>query len=395
MGEIRIDDWDLASQNAKRDPGVIEGEARDITDQESVEDEAVDLSEEAAFPQDRATLREDQVNARLHSFASSLPFGPIRQLRAKELSSKWRLFEQLTPSIPLNEFNLPNFYYRADLLDHSEIASALLNAHALYTSPTHSPGSTPATTIRDLPERPVDGQEEHSALETRSLGQLQESLDAAMVSLEYHEGFPALPNGTPFWRKLDCEPQNAYDAFVFYLEAGSTRKRSDLMGYPTDDVNEWFHIYYWQYRSKAFELFKVVDHNKRRIERLIKTEDSHYVMAEKLFKNIAELVGGADFVEKLKELDPEKLIGVLDKVVKIQRISAGLVATGGAVDPTDLKKAPQTTVIMQQIIENGQETVTKTEETMDLLMDNPDAVDLAQSLILGEMERHGVDDNQA
>lgn len=391
MPEIRIDEWDVASQNQKRDPGVIEGEARDITDQGTPEEESIDLSAEADFPEDRATLREDPAAA-LHNFASSLPFGPIRQLRASELSSKWRLFEQLTPTIPLNEFNLPNFYYRADMLDHQDIAQILISAHENYNGTVQ--GSTPATTIRDTPETPVDGHDgPQSPIQVRTLGQLQETLDAAMVSLEYHEGFPALPDGKPFWKQLDCEPTAAYDAFVFYLEAGSTRKRSDLIGYPTDDVNEWFHIYYWQYRAKAFELFKVVDHNKRRIERLINTEDSHYVAAERIFRTIADAIKGPEFQEKLMALDPEKLVGVLDKVVKIQRISTGLNANGGAVDPADLKKAPQTNVIVQQIVQNGAETVQKSEESMDILMDNPDAVELAQSLILGNMERIGVDDS--
>lgn len=384
MGEIRIDDWDVASQNRTRDPGIIEGEARDITDAGSPEEEAVDLSAEADFPEDRATLREDAASQALHTFASSLPFGPIRQLRPQELSSKWRLFEQLTPSIPLNEYNLPNFYYRADMLDHSDIASTLINARDSFSTAT--PGAT-APTISGSPETLSAGHE------GKSLGQLQETLDAAIVPLEYHEGFPALPDGKPFWNRLDCEPLEAYDAFVFYLEAGSTRKRSDLMGYPLDDVNEWFHVYYWQYRAKAFELFKVVDHNKRRIERLIRTEDDHYVMAEKLFRTIATVTSGHDFEEKLRSLDPEKLIGVLDKIVKIQRISTGLHANGGAVDPADLKKAPQTNVIVQQIVQNGAETVQKQEESMDILMDNPEAVELAQSLILGNLERVGVDDS--
>jgi len=390
MGEIRIEDWDIASQNHRRDPGVIEGEARDITNQGTPEEEAVDLSSEAAWPEDHATVREDVAQKTLHSIASSIPFGPIRSLRASELSTKWRLFEQLTPTIPLNEFNLPVFYYRADMLDHRTIAETLLH-HKSEAGTVQ--GSTPATTIRDTPKTPIDGQEGQVAQQT--LGQLQETLDAAMVTLEYHEGFPALPNGTPFWQQLDCEPRDAFDAFVFYLEAGSTRKRSDLIAYPTDSVNEWFHIYYWTQRAKAFELFKVVDHNKKRIERLLKTEDAHFVMSERLFRQLDKIMSGEDFEEKLKTLDPEKLVKVLDTIVKIQRVSAGLNANGGAVDPTDLKKAPQTTVILQQIVENQPESAQNTDESMDLLMDNPDAVDLAQQLVIGQMERNGVDDSAA
>ncbi len=396
MPEIDISSWNIASKRQKADPGIIEGIAEDVTNRPSIEEDVVDLTSEPEFPEDKARDRETlqaEASDGLHRYLNSLPFGPIRQLDSKRLHTKWSLFEQLNPTIPLNEFNLPNYYYRADMLDHHHIQHILLmheQAHNpmvakgvefsseepdLFNDGSSSydslaSGST-TTAIRVSPQTAVEGLED-----------IQSQLEAAMVTLDYGEGFPALPNGVPFWRRLDTEPENAFDAFVGFIELGPTRKRVDLIAYPPEEVTAWYHMYAWAYRVKSFDLFRVVDANKRRLHRMLSTEDDHYNVAEKLMRQIAPLFEGAEFAEKLKALDPDKLIGVLEKVTKLQRVSVGLNANGGAIDASDLKKAPTTNVLVQQIVQNAPETAQKQEDMPDLLTESPDAVDLAQELII-------------
>jgi hypothetical protein len=297
--------------------------------------------------------------------------------------------------------NLPNFIYRPDMLDHSAIQAALLaiqnplpliSPPSLEDSDSLDTGSTPTPSIRVSPETPVDG----TMISGRSasdphLEEIQSQLDAATLPITYHEGFPALEDGTPFWRKLVTEDSVAFEAFVQYLELGGARKRTDLQGYPQEAVTEWFHVNFWTYRVKAFELYRVVDAQKTRLLRMLKTEDSHFVMAERLFKKIDTITDGVDFEEALKKLEPEKLINILDKIVKIQRISVGLAANGGAIEAEDLRRSPTTNVLVQQIVEKTGETVKVEEDTPDLLLDAPDAIEQAQDLIIKTQQQRPMD----
>ncbi len=393
MPKVDMSDWKLNAKERATDPAhTIEGEARDITNQASIEEDAVDLSAEPAFTQDPARDR----GPSLQTFVAQLPYGPIRSLDPHKLDTKAHLFEQLNASLPLNELNLPNFIYRPDMLDHTMIQRALLafRDQAPTSTTTNSqgadsseeepdlfsdtilsslvldqPGST-TTAIRVSPETRFQG-----------IQDIQSQMEAAMIHLEYHEGFPALPDGTPFWERLATEPENAFDAFFSYIEAGPTRKRKDLIAYPTEQVNEWFHIYFWTYRVKAFELFKVVDANKRRVFRMLQTEDSHFKQAEKLLTKVTATLDGYT-AEEWKDVGIERLIGALEKLVKVQRISAGLSANGGAIEPEDLKRAPSTQVIVNQIVENTPETQKNREDDLDLLVDSPESVEMAQQLII-------------
>lgn len=367
---------------------VIEGEARVIPPS------PVDLSTEPDFPGDSARDRaEDPIYVQgqnLRNWISKLPYGPLRTLDPKKLNTKAQFFEQLTRSLPLSEFNLPNYIYRPDMLDHREFQEALLAIRDSQAQTQPLAITNDASAEPDLfteSSSPSSGRHTTSTItvppETRVPGidRIQSQLEAAIVSLDYSEGFPALANGRPFWQRLDTEEEAAYDAFISYLEMGGARKRKDLIAYPPDDVESWFHINYWVYRAKAFELYRVADANKLRLHRMLQTEDSHYKVAEKLFAKMAKAFEHFS-EEQIIELGVEKAIGVMEKIVKVQRISVGLSANGGAIDPQDLKKSPTTVVITQQIVQNTGESAPIDEDAPDLLVDSPDAIEQAQELII-------------
>lgn len=55
---------------------------------------------------------------------------------------------------------------------------------------------------------------------------LSDILEAAYVDLHTDEGFPAFPDGRPFWNRMDCESPFAFHVFKIYLDMGDTGPRS-------------------------------------------------------------------------------------------------------------------------------------------------------------------------
>ena len=351
------------THKGKSSPITIEGEARDVTDREDLDEDTLSLAGEPEFFQPGIRDLEDEAPV-----AVRLPHGPLRSLDASRMMTKWQLVEQLTASLPMNEWDLPEFVYRADMLDHALVAEGI-NAFHGVTRDDASP--TPTIT---------------SPMEGRSAGiqEIVAHLNAARVDLTYHEGFPAVED-RPFWQRLPYESEQAYDAFIFYLEQGGARKMTDLSAYDMGDVKQWFHTYYWNFRCKAFDLYRTVDATRRKLHRMISTEDSHYKIAERLLASLDNITQSSDFMDKLASMDPDKVIGVLDKIIKIQRISSGLNANGGTFEQVKPQQAATTNIIMQQITE-GHVKKDEGADEFDMLVEDPSLVDMAQNLIIASQK---------
>lgn len=293
-------------------------------------------------------------------------FGPLRSLDPYRLNSHWQLIEQLTGSLPLNEYDLPVFIYRADMLDYVQIANTLL---AASTGTTADPQIATTTSFGPA-QHPAD-----------SMQDIQASLEAATLPLTYDEGYPVLPSGVPFWSQMEFESVEAYKAFISYLELGGVRQISNLISYEIDEVREYFHTYYWSFRVKAFDLYRVAHHQKVKLQRMLSTEDNHFKMAEKLITKVQTYLEGMILDDE--NISPEKAINMLEKLVKIQRISAGLPANGESKETDGSRRtvAP-VNVIMQQISAGAGTGARKVDSDVDLLLEDPDAVDLAQELII-------------
>lgn len=285
--------------------------------------------------------------------------GPLKNVQASQINATFQLIEQLTTSIPLNEYKLPLFIYRPDMLDHTFVAKSLA-AGGQSTTPT-SVG--PA-------QRAGDGLEE-----------LDAHLNAAVVPLTYNEGYPVTPAGIPFWSKLEFEPQSAYDAFIEYLELGGARQISSLQAFDLDEVREFFHMFYWTFRVKAFDLYKVAHHQQQKLQRMLSTEDNHYIMAQQLVNRVYNYLQTTDLNEET--ITPDKAVAMLEKLVKVQRISVGLPANGESKENTgNNRQVTPVNVIMQQISQTNEATTDNQTNGIDLLLENPDSVDLAQQLII-------------
>lgn len=149
--------------------------------------------------------------------------------------------------VPLNSFNLPEGYYRSDLIPDELVPNELepqvdspastYPVHAVEQGKTidqevSSPEggdvvdegnlageSRPSSQIpAPLPLKPSLIQPQPK--QSKPKQDLREQLSFAYVPLMYVEGFPTLPDGRPFWAQLEFEPPDSFRMFELYLSQG-------------------------------------------------------------------------------------------------------------------------------------------------------------------------------
>lgn len=310
--------------------------------------------------------------------------GPLRHIQYSQITSRSTLIEQLLKTIPLNECGLPLYLYRPDLLDYTQFQS--------------------------LPSQ-------------ETVSDLQESLLSAMVHISYAQGFPSLSNGEPLWAQFDWESIENYIQFTEYLEQEGIRSLHTLreasthmsvLTTSTSEFYEVFTLYSWAFRARAFDLYQTAHKQRKRIERVMNTEDSHFELAEKMMKKVSQRI--SEFTDDDWEIvDPITATKMLSELTKVQRISIGLPANGPQTKdaaPPFLSTEQQMKRLAQagdipEVGANNKRIVTQEDKSsiggpssstnfglpyevsvndapqeFDLLRDRPDLVDEAQDLIL-------------
>lgn len=295
---------------------------------------------------------------------------------------------ELQKHIPMNDFGLPIGFYRADLLpfhdyeaprsaeearlphiqsedlDTLESQDEALTADEWITSNGSSYNlSVPEDqfVIETDPETSTEssGSSESSGsqeLQTRRVaGFPATQLEQAFIWLSYDEGYPTLPNGQPFWNRLEYEDTESFGLFQRYLlmtkgtnpdpndpkddtwkPAEGVRSLTELATqlYTRDSdivvAVEKFQVinqlYYWGLRSKAYDLFKVVQYRKQQEQRAIETQDSHYFTSRRL---LHRLMGYMEDEEEFWDMmTPKTGIDMLKTLTQLERVSAGLPAAG-------------------------------------------------------------------
>jgi hypothetical protein len=269
-----------------------------------------------------------------------------------ETQSRVEFLRQLTPNVSLNDYGLPEFVYRADLINMAALVGE-------YDSPA-----------------------ERNRV-------ILEMLENARTMLDFSQGFPCFANGLPVWHQWDNEPREAFEAFAAYLEQPGARRivHDTLAPWHPETINEWFHVYFWALRAKSWDMYRTAHQQRLRARRIMETEDEHYDAARKMIQTVQDNFKGRD----LNVVDPDKLINMWEKLVKIQRVSAGLPALGEQKDPN--LQPVQMDVAMKRMappvkpIEEVPEDV-QTQEEIDLY-DDPKALEAAQELIVSVSIRQG------
>lgn len=266
----------------------------------------------------------------------------LRRIDFEGIQSREQLMQELNGILPLNEFNLPRYVYRADLLDYRYLL---------------------------LLSRQADGKA------------IQDTLANAIQTLDYTQGFPTYPNGMPFWSRAEYESKEAFDAFLQYLEQPGARTFHGMGSTAPEILLGYFHIYMWAHRARAYDMFQQAHHQRQRMVRIMRTEDNHYLEAEKMVSAIAAAINGKS-AEDLAGMDADKLVSMYEKTTRIQRIAVGLPANGGI----DESKAPQNTsveVTMRTIAKkSGQDAVHDDAADIDLMLQDVETLSVAQEFIV-------------
>lgn len=333
---------------------------------------------------------------------------PVCQLQAAMRSGlvggRASVLAILARGLPMNEFGLPEFFYSPDMLD----TEALIHALDPSRKPTSDSQITDEVSTPEeqlalpfmmddisgaLPE--ASDTNTHllraspdSQIDVSTCADPYALLSCAVVMLSYDEGFAALHNGQPWWGQLPCEPADAYVAFETYAELQGIRRFQKVAEIDErltlQQVEEWSSMYYWPLRVRALDLYMQANHQKLRLQRAQGTEESHYQLASRTIKRLVQYLDNVALNDET--LLPEDAVKMIEKLVKIERISVGLPANGESKE-NFTPRAPQSVqVLMQQISQNASDNQNAQEHsgiTLDaMLLDDPDAVDSAQRLIL-------------
>ncbi len=258
----------------------------------------------------------------------------------REDESKGDIVFKLTQFIPLNEFSLPIFFLRSDMLH--------------------------GTSITD------------------------EDVDAASVGLFYHDGFPCLENGATFWNQLPHEPHASFLLFQAYLDQAADIGIRQLDLLATSErielgiLTEMHREFYWGARARAYDLFIVAAEAKKRQHRIRKMEDGHYGAADNLFTKLLGRFSGEN-EDWIDELNAKEAIEVLSELVKIQRLSVGLTGQHASSTSRDIGPGESAESVIRKIAQGGgmnQSGSDKFAATLQQLLENPEEGAILQAAVI-------------
>jgi hypothetical protein len=269
----------------------------------------------------------------------------------EQINSRAQTLKRLTMDIPNNEFGLPVFIYRVDLLPDD-----------FY----------------------LQSRESQDQL-----------LNAAYIEIDYAEGYPTI-EGVPVWNRLEFEPLKAYQQFEKYIElkqSHGVRQLGKLAnGSPTlKQLKDYFDTYYWASRVKAYDLFLAAQLKHLREQRILSIEDSHYLQAESLLTKLKDFFDQYDTETMLEELEFPQAIKALKELTQIQRVALGLSAQGGTNGGSNqipahanleltLKTLANATVNPDKDNEQGVKSTAN--QAIEILQGDSDAAKIIQELII-------------
>jgi hypothetical protein len=347
----------LARHKTNTQQNPISREDLDASDplHQEIEDPIYDSivqTEEAELARQHITTqptREEEGSAGLKPFSSpsrvlpSTIAGPLRSIQYNAVRDRTTLIEQLTRTIPLNEYGLPLYLYRPDMLD------------------------------------PSDFQQIPTAQEA---AELQQKLGVAIENISYVQGFPAFKTGMPVWAMLPWEDLTSYNVFMEYLEQSGVRSLHLLAGVSLEETMPLLSMNYWPVRAKAFDIYRAAHSQRKRMSRILNTEDNHFEIAGAMLAKINKRIDSFS-ADEMDALEPKAAADILEKLVRVQRISIGLQAAGGADDKGTNRQVTSVEVSMKRLASGeGSEQQRRDDTDIDLLRDAPESIELAQELLL-------------
>lgn len=300
-------------------------------------------------------------------------FNPIALAKKKAIADKARAgvvqnlpatlpaaMKQLHSKLQTNDIGLPIYIYRTDMVPSNLFTSAVSDEERL------------------------------------------EIMETSSVALDYSEGYPTQANGMAFWAKLDFETREAFQAFDEYRMLTAAKNEegqhiapvrtlsalSQAINVPVDQLRNWSYMYYWTFRAKAYDMFMVASYQKQREHRAMVAEDNHYRKAgnwiSKLEKIAEEMLADDDWIAEMK---PKEVLDLIERFVKLQRISVGLPANGvTGLDKSEAPKNASLEIAIRQVAKAAGEQARAgsddEEATVATLLENPEDLNALQELII-------------
>ena len=178
-------------------------------------------------------------------------------------------------------------------------------------------------------------------LNDRAPNKREPILIAARTKLSMLEGYHSIdaPNPLPVWSKLPFEPKAYYDAFRSYLLSPSRSLATtgndidfEVPGFTPFTLKEAYTLFYWSDRSRAYDLQKPVAAARLRDQRLLQTEDAHYLLTNtvisQLTGEIEQRSNDSKTARPWEGLKSSEIITALTSMMQMQRVSLGLPSHG-------------------------------------------------------------------
>lgn len=284
----------------------------------------------------------------------------VTQIKAPSISLRADIFGKLSSGIPLNEFGLPKYFYRSDLIAEDFNGNDDADKAAI--------------------------------------------LNGAKISISYAEGYPTFPSGRPLWEQMDDEDSLDFERFNVYKSQQHTLgyrqlyllSRDPSIASPSiDQLNELYILNYWSYRVKAHDLFIAALHRKMRENRLMSLENTQFMESQRFLDTLSKQMPVIFGDDRLQALTPVEAITIYERLWKIQQKALGAHsgANGKASNKNqDTNDAPPNASLelTMRSVARQSGAVTVIEQTngdnadsdamMEMLQRDPQSVGMAQEL---------------
>ena len=151
-----------------------------------------------------------------------------------------------------------------------------------------------------------------------------------------------------------------------------------------DAYRRAYYIYYWGLRTRAYDLFRVAQHQKQQELRAIETQDEHYIDARKIRHKIMAYMDDEENFWDL--MTPKVAIDLLKLTTALERISAGLPSAGPATNTErageSLELTFKTIAQSNRASSEGATTVDEEGTVLDQALKDPETVNMLQKLII-------------
>lgn len=151
-----------------------------------------------------------------------------------------------------------------------------------------------------------------------------EVLQRALVDVDYDDGLPIV-GGVPLWERLDGESVEYYKLFKEYREAlyvsgaRAIAKLSETFKIAGKYLNALAKVYHWQLRCKAYDAFKRMERERKRMFEIEKLESKHAKAADAMMEQ------ALTYLENHPEqMNPKVAVQMMQLAMKAGRLALGL-----------------------------------------------------------------------